>query len=139
MRPHGAWPRGVAGGAADDVDVHLPHLIADAGDVEFFRLEMTGDESGDGADDVHHFVVDVGRELVEVFDAGDFGDNEEPGKQGVVLEQHAAAAEAAEFVAAGGKAGVEGEVGHGIGRWGWGRLALPCDIAVPEFRNSRPE
>ena len=42
--PHHAGPRGIAGRAADDVDVHLAHLVADARNVELLRPEMIGDE-----------------------------------------------------------------------------------------------
>jgi hypothetical protein len=95
------------------VDVHLPHLVANAGDVEFLGLEMAGNEFRNRADDVHYGAISLGRKLVKVLDAGDFGDDEEPREQRVILEKDAAAVGPPEFVGACGEAGVEGEGVHG--------------------------
>ena len=106
--PDGAGPGGIRRGAADDVDVHLAHHVADAGDVEFFRLEVIGDEDRYFADDGSDLIVAPGTELVQVFDIG-FGNDEEPGKNSVVFEQNVTVADESDRVGTGCEPGMEGE------------------------------
>lgn len=71
-------------GAAHDVDVHLADNVANAGDVEFFRLEVVADELRDLPDEQDDF----SGQLVEIFDSFfDCGDDEEPGESGVVFRR----------------------------------------------------
>ena len=114
--PDRAGPGGVGFGASDDMDVHLPDDVTDAGDVEFGGLKVVGEEEGGVADELGDGGELLRGELMEVFDVFiDLGDDEEPGEEGVVLEEDLAAVAVSEEVAAGGEAGMEGE-GHG-GSW----------------------
>lgn len=95
--PYGSGPCGIGWGAPYDVDVHLPDLIADAGDVEFVWLEMVGKELAHLADGLGDFVVGFRGQLVEVFCAFHFWHEDDPREKGAVLQEHAAAAEGADF------------------------------------------
>ena len=83
--PDGSGPSGIVCGAADNLNVHLPHLIANTTDIELFRLEMAGDEFADLALRQHHFDVVAGLKLVEIFDILDLGDENEPREKRVVF------------------------------------------------------
>lgn len=79
------------------MDVHLPDLIADAGDVEFVWLEMVGNELADLANGLGDFEVGFRGQLVEVFCAFHFWHEDDPREKGAVFQEHAAAAEGADF------------------------------------------
>lgn len=88
-------------GAAHDVDVHLADNVANAGNVEFFRLEVVADELRDLPDEEGDFGEVVGGELVEIFDSFfDCGDDEEPGESGVVFQEDLAATTGADEMSA---------------------------------------
>jgi hypothetical protein len=95
-RPHRARPRRIAGGTADDVDVHLPHDVADAGDVEFFRRKVGLDELGNFPHRGQHFDVTRLVELMQVLHPLDLRHEDEPRKERVVLQQQPAVRDATE-------------------------------------------
>ena len=105
--PDGGRPCGIIGGASHDVQVHLPDDIADAGDVELFRLKVRCDKFRDSADRGHDFIVLRCGKLVEILDAVDLRDEKQPWENRVVLQKKSATTEPAEFVASSFKLWVE--------------------------------
>lgn len=98
--PDGAWPGGIVRRAANDVNVHLPDLVADAGDIEFFRRKVAGDKFADLSHRAHDLEVLVGLELVQILNAVDLGDKQQPREQRVVFQEQAATAKPPDFEAA---------------------------------------
>lgn len=92
--------------------MHLADLIADAGHVEFFRLEVVAHEPGNLADEKDHLGELRRGKLMEVLDSFVyFWNDEDPGESGIVLQEDLAASGFSNQVAALAEACVEFE-GH---------------------------
>jgi hypothetical protein len=68
---------------------------------------VAGDELRNPAHGEHDFFKLTGRQLVKILDTLDLGDQQEPGKQRVVFQQHAATTDPPDFKTAGGEAGMD--------------------------------
>ena len=111
--PDGGRPCGIIGRASHNVQMHLPDDIANTGDVELFGLKVRCDKFRDTADRGHDLIVLICGKLVEIFDAINLRNEKQPWENRIVLQEKAAAAEPAEFVASCFKLRVECKC-HGV-------------------------
>ena len=66
-RPHRARPCRITGPTPNDVNMHLPDLVSNAGHIEFFRLKMIRDELRNTAHRSHHLIVASRLQLMQIF------------------------------------------------------------------------
>ncbi len=108
LSPNGARPGRIVLGAPNDVNVHLTNLIADAGDVKLFRLEVLREEARDITNQDGDLKETFERKLMKVFDTLlDLGDDKNPGEEGIVLEEDKAIVAATQWVSSCRESGME--------------------------------
>jgi hypothetical protein len=99
--------------AAYHMEMHLPHLIPEAGHVQFVRLEKVRHELRHLPQQPQHLGITFRLQLVQVLHtAWHFRHDEQPWEAGVILQQHLTASFSPHKKRTGFEPGMQGEIIH---------------------------
>jgi hypothetical protein len=84
--------------ATHHMNVHLPHHIANAPDIELLRLEIIVNKQRNPADQAHHLGITPLVKLMQILDSiSNLRHDQNPRKRGLILKQNPAAIDPAQL------------------------------------------
>jgi hypothetical protein len=80
------------------MNVHLPHHVANAPDIEFLRPEIIVNKQRNPTDQAHHLSITPLVKLMQILNPiSDLGHDQNPRKRGLILKQNPAAIDPAQL------------------------------------------